>query len=1091
MLNIQKPFLWNIQLHIRQDLLQGLWDKYVPSSSPEYEQLQLVYLNGEKGQESSQPRQIQLFIRLLLKNRMLQVGTEQYPSSLAFGIRRMETSLRRVEQYGLTWLKSSNFTVFRSMEHYVTLLEQERQALRRYEEWQKEHQELEKGWEEYRLLALFSRQVRAFLEGHSAPAAGVPEREVLVSLSEAEYHKMAELSVWQNREEVLSYLRNCNEVRCRQIVEHLKEETDFYGSPGQKAGLPETGRKEKSLPREGEPREKESYDRTVRGRFARLNFSGKKYAKLKSGKRRKSEVQEKAEPEELLNGQVPETVPGQSAGEKLAGMAELLEQEEFWWFYQQVAELEYADSPVPVWKKNREEMADYLDRIILRLADKQDEIMPDIPEMKVLQRVREQLDTFYRERLLQTEKEQIQEWNSNFREQISSMAKEEPFTILADVAGSWEEPSQLVLKLEQTRGRRKEQLRRREEQVFEKYREQYQEVLHKTVLTGQASGKDALSEEVFRIRYQERDGWEELTEEEIRNICTWSRLLLETSASVVPDGKQEYDEELVYPASFIRQINQYMESRAIYGENDLLLPEKSRMGKTEREEIRRMLDCVHELKGERKEEFISRLADAVLLRHQTEIFQEVSEKHQAEIKEKQISEITEKQTSEIAEKQGSEITEKQSTESSEVPGFQDTELQFLQSEEAGEAGVPYRELWQWSESLLFHPEQEQEWEDRDILSGQWQKEHFLSGNENQEDLQTQLIRRQIEGAKDRNSLQRFMLQMNHQSEDRLHLVYADSQLAMVPIQNLLRHIRTLDEEQYGILVKELSRITELRRAVDETQKETEVYRSPVLLERKTEEESLTGKKAEEGKSPPEPEKSKIAKPSGAAAYPGLVFYIRGYERQRRLRAQRYFRNLAKVLGIRYAGEVEDNIRYADEMGDDIRFTEESTGSFPFVEEIKEYLFLEDSFSGMSDRKDRRGQIPELLPEYGPVLQDRNFPGDGIQSMAEYEPVLQNRNFLGYGQKTGIQSIPELTYSVEKSHTSEQEQNRAELRMQQETMEIKSAQIQLEQKLKEVEAELRKVETTAQAKEDVSAFAEQVKKRLYEELHVEKLRRGLI
>ncbi len=184
MLKLRKPFLQNIQLHIRQDLLQSLWDKYVPASSPEYEQIQLVYLSGETGQEEGQPRQIQLLISLLLKNRMLQMGEEKYPSSLAFGIRRMETSLKRVEKYCLTQLKGRDFTMFRSVEQYMTLLEQEQTESRRYEGWQREHQETEQKLEEYRLLSIFSRQVREFLEEHSKQMTGAPERELLASLSE-------------------------------------------------------------------------------------------------------------------------------------------------------------------------------------------------------------------------------------------------------------------------------------------------------------------------------------------------------------------------------------------------------------------------------------------------------------------------------------------------------------------------------------------------------------------------------------------------------------------------------------------------------------------------------------------------------------------------------------------------------------------------------------------------------------------------------------------------------------------------------------------------------------------------------------------
>ena len=34
MIKLRKPFSQKIQLHIRQDILQRLWDKYVPVSSP-------------------------------------------------------------------------------------------------------------------------------------------------------------------------------------------------------------------------------------------------------------------------------------------------------------------------------------------------------------------------------------------------------------------------------------------------------------------------------------------------------------------------------------------------------------------------------------------------------------------------------------------------------------------------------------------------------------------------------------------------------------------------------------------------------------------------------------------------------------------------------------------------------------------------------------------------------------------------------------------------------------------------------------------------------------------------------------------------
>lgn len=1221
MLKLRKPFLQNIQLHIRQDLLQSLWDKYVPASSPEYEQIQLVYLSGETGQEEGQPRQIQLLISLLLKNRMLQMGEEKYPSSLAFGIRRMETSLKRVEKYCLTQLKGRDFTMFRSVEQYMTLLEQEQTESRRYEGWQREHQETEQKLEEYRLLSIFSRRVREFLEEHSKQMTGAPERELLASLSETEYRRLAETSIWQRREAVIAYLKTCGGVQAGRMTERLKEETALCRSLIRKTGLAETDRKERALTEERELRE-----RTARDRFAKLKFAGKKYARLKTGNPETPEKSEKPERDEAAFRKVLKPAAGQTEGDRLSDLAKLFEQKEFLLFYRQVVEPEQEpeqeDSPLTVWKKSREEMISYLDRVALRLEHKRTEAaMSDIPEAKVLQQVREQADMLFPEQMRHLEEEQVREWNRNFREQISSMVEEEPFTVLADVTKDWEEPSQLVQKLEDTGERWKEQLRQREERMFEKYREQYQGVLQ---------------EETFRIRYQEKAGQEGLTEEEIQNICTWSRLLLETSvygipeekmesseerepAPIIPAKEGEYEKELVYlmeqvsrriegwnvyekepvpvqrrssyqvnqteeqregleklllhlhgmeeeqkgefvsrlaeavllwqqaagmeqssgtasgdsisdwrqetvPASaeqeamfrfveenfikqqkeypdsdsqteeeihrictygkiildsvsleyrpaqeeyraaqeeqrpaqeepyqelvsIIKQINQYMENRAIYGENHILLRKESQIKEPDKEETRRMLTYVRNLNEEQREGFVRRLADAVLLRHQTDVLQKVLTKQKTELSEEQKTELSEKQKTEFSEKFSVMQEQNRETVQAETSAFPSAELQLLQSEETGAAGVAYREMWEWSESLLFHPEQEQEREDGDILSGQWQTENLLSQDMSQEDLQTQLIRRQIEGAKDRNSLQRLLVQMNHQTEDRLHLVYADSQLAMAPIQSLLRHIRTLDEKQYGILLRELSRIAELRWAVYEEQREGRHLSAKG---------KQTGLLIEENL--PDLEKSNTGELSGAAAYPGLVFYIQGYERQRRLRMGMYLRKLAQACGIRYADERENTVR----------FTDESTGSFPFV---KEQQLLDGSSAAIYGRNVRMGQIPEPVPEHGTVLQNRNFPG--------------------YGRKTGSQPMPELTYSVNKNMIADQGQSRAELHMQQETIQLKSAQAQLEQKLEEVEAELRKVESAAQAKEDVNVFAEQVKKRLYEELHVEKLRRGLV
>ncbi len=97
-----------------------------------------------------------------------------------------------------------------------------------------------------------------------------------------------------------------------------------------------------------------------------------------------------------------------------------------------------------------------------------------------------------------------------------------------------------------------------------------------------------------------------------------------------------------------------------------------------------------------------------------------------------------------------------------------------------------------------------------------QQEALVSEKAGQEDLQTQVIRRQIELAKDRNHLQRLVRQINHRTDAELS--DTDVKLSMPPIQELLHNIRQLDETQYGILVKELSEVIKVQQLLDGAQK---------------------------------------------------------------------------------------------------------------------------------------------------------------------------------------------------------------------------------------------------------------------------------
>ncbi|MDE7062322.1 MAG: hypothetical protein K2O73_03645, partial [Lachnospiraceae bacterium] len=178
----------------------------------------------------------------------------------------------------------------------------------------------------------------------------------------------------------------------------------------------------------------------------------------------------------------------------------------------------------------------------------------------------------------------------------------------------------------------------------------------------------------------------------------------------------------------------------------------------------------------------------------------------------------------------------------------------------------------------------------------------------------------------------------------------------------------------------------------------------------------------------------------AAAYPRLVLRIREFEEQRNKRIQKIIRSF------------ENKVLSQDAM-----------------------IYLEERAPYSIGRQDR--------------LQMSVHRGSAHSSTG-YEDIWDTgTGFTGvrrHGDRTW-----ELQYSVHNAGDSEEEQQRDKMRMQEETHQLRSAQEQMDKKLQEVEVQLRKLETTARAKEDVRDLADKVKRQLYEELHVEKLRRGLV
>ncbi len=225
MLKLRKPFSRKVKLHIRQDLLQKLWDQYVPESSAEYGRIELIYTDAKDVQAEAQPRQVQLLVHLVLRNRILKAGLSDLRTVPAAGRRQMENSVRRAEKCFLTQLRCYDVRLFRTVSRYVTLLEQAEKDGRRYQGWQRENRSIEKQWAEYRLFSAFSSEVKNFLMEHSVETARKMERELIRVLPENEYGLLAERipGLAEPKDFMLQYVDVMETEEIRQLWKQLEE----------------------------------------------------------------------------------------------------------------------------------------------------------------------------------------------------------------------------------------------------------------------------------------------------------------------------------------------------------------------------------------------------------------------------------------------------------------------------------------------------------------------------------------------------------------------------------------------------------------------------------------------------------------------------------------------------------------------------------------------------------------------------------------------------------------------------------------------------------------------------------------------------
>ncbi|MDE7207101.1 MAG: hypothetical protein K2N90_08110, partial [Lachnospiraceae bacterium] len=386
------------------------------------------------------------------------------------------------------------------------------------------------------------------------------------------------------------------------------------------------------------------------------------------------------------------------------------------------------------------------------------------------------------------------------------------------------------------------------------------------------------------------------------------------------------------------------------------------------------------------------------------------------------------------------------------------------------------------------------------------------------------------------------------------LVYTDVQLRMPQVQTLLHSIEQLDEKQYGVLVKELVQIIKLQKLscekteaanqpiqgnTDESDgKQLRIenkefiekllqnsdrqlpdvsYRSlwdwgeallqhPSFDEAKPEDEQtqMADKQTEIGKA--KNHLQSLIRQINHRADVRLVYTdaqlsvpqiqdLLQYIRQLDVRQYGAFvKELAQVTMIQKLSY--DEPEAAAHTADVITFPE--TSAVLLEQRMMPYPILERYIQNYEEQRqlalyrDIRKVEQKIFPQdYGKEnridVTDNNDAGNDTHGTLEYAQITTYEKKLWENRY----QPQELEYSVQKAFTSEEDQQRNELRMQRENAQIKSVQEQLDKKLKEVEHQLKKVEDSTKVKEDVKTFAEQVKQQLYEELHVEKLRRGLI
>ncbi len=1298
MLKLRKPFSRKVQLHIRQDLLQKLWDKYVPEASAEYGRIELIYPDVRGWQAGGETRQIQLLVNLVLQNRILKAGLSGSGAALAARPERMEQSAKRAERCFMTQLRCYDVRLYRTVNKYVTLLEKVRKEGRRYQSWQRENRIIERQRAQHRLFSEFFSDINKFFTDHAVETAREMEKELIRVLSEDEYRLLTKRipNLAEPKEFMLQYVEVMEAEEIRQLWTQLEE-----SSRQSRNRLKETGQHlEVEKMKELHRRYTQEVVRAFRERVSSIldtelyQTITQPYSEIADMVLRSRVYQESAK-------MVPVSEEAQNPIDEIQQIMDSVQmklevQKEQLWQREAQAIHTYEELYREVLKeqnftKGQEDIGRFQEgtseKVFLEEVLKLEERTSEEGHTEdVGQFVEGIFRNQYQREMSEGELRDICEWSRVFAELfVNPISAEKKFVSIYSVVSRymkehWQSP---VL----DEKKRVEFLRSLCDMIriwiqVSSYGQSEEPGNQKTEIEKKSVWQTV--EETYRSQHPE-----EMDEVDFRELCRWSRAFTQTATEVSPEERKAehgqkmsddnvedeagYHEEMAYlveeihrnpegkePEIFsqehvrklsdsIRLWNQLSSKSAkegpLSGENDfrklirhlnLKMEERQAAGITaDKEEIEEASQEISEIEVDLEQEnsfqlvYTDRQFQSQPVQSLLHYIRELNEE-QYESLLSELSQITQIQW---------RLSQGQEMEKAE----QELRQILVQRNRGLVQPEPYLRMWEWGEALLFFPEYAQNGNaDSQEVWGQKKNPAYDSesssdsgghapaalSSEDKNQKQTQWIRRQIEEAKDRNNLQQLIGQINHRlvitqkteqeetkAEEAIQLIYADSQLTVLSVQNLLHYLRNLDEEEYGVLVKELAQVTKVQSMLnsgagleEETAREVRqmfmlrkqsrvsydqvwewgkaLLYYPEHGEGKRKYGTLPTLPAEEGRRRTHliyaDDRNNLqqliwqlnhmtaAQPAEMQKSPSIQnlldsiqdlneeqYEILSEELAEVTRIQQRFslereqsetrpetadithrtkqildrKSLSDVQNLQNAkskqytksqwdvqilrdieNQSAESLRNLQELdfvqsGMDLRYQSHREAYLELAHRIRQYE--------VQRRQTVRKNLWQILRQFqesyfyssqsGRIRKDITDTADmpdminiaDITDLADLSDVgerfYQGETIIpgaGYPARSSL-SREELAYSIQAADASREEQQRSELRLQEENRQIKSVQEQLGKKLTEVENQLKSVEGAAKAKQDVRAFADQVKRQLYEELHVEKLRRGLI